>query len=37
MTYNTSFRGLKVWQRSMTLVEEIYRVSTAFPITNNSD
>ena len=31
MTYNTSFRGLKVWQRSMTLVEEIYRVSAAFP------
>jgi four helix bundle protein len=26
-----SFRGLKVWQQSMTLVEEIYRVTRAFP------
>jgi four helix bundle protein len=26
-----SFRDLTVWQRSMTLVEEIYRVTGAFP------
>jgi four helix bundle protein len=26
-----SFRDLKVWQRSMTLVEEIYRVTGHFP------
>jgi four helix bundle protein len=26
-----SFRNLKVWQRSMSLVEEIYRVSHHFP------
>ena len=26
-----SFRNLKVWQRSMSLVEEIYRVSHRFP------
>jgi four helix bundle protein len=26
-----SFRNLKVWQRSMTLVEEIYRVTRRFP------
>ena len=26
-----SFRHLKVWQRSMTLVEEIYRVTERFP------
>jgi four helix bundle protein len=26
-----SFRGLKVWQQSMTLVEEIYSVTRAFP------
>ena len=31
MTYDTSYRGLKVWQRSMTLVEEIYRVTKGFP------
>ena len=31
MAYDTSYRGLKVWHRSMTLVEEIYRVSRAFP------
>jgi len=31
MAYDTSFRGLKVWQRSMTLVEEIYSVTTNFP------
>jgi four helix bundle protein len=26
-----SFRNLKVWQRAMDLVEEIYRVTAAFP------
>ena len=26
-----SFRDLKVWQRSMTLVEEIYRITRRFP------
>lgn len=26
-----SFRNLKVWQRSMTLVEEVYRVTRSFP------
>jgi len=26
-----SFRGLKVWQQSMTLVEEIYRVTRSYP------
>ena len=26
-----SFRDLKVWQRSMTLVEEIYTATTSFP------
>lgn len=31
MPYELSFRGLKVWQRSMTLVEEIYSVMTSFP------
>jgi four helix bundle protein len=31
MAYDTSYRGLKVWQRSMTLVEEIYRVTGSFP------
>lgn len=31
MGYDTSFRGLKVWQRSMTLVEEIYSVTASFP------
>jgi four helix bundle protein len=29
--YDASFRGLKVWQLSMTLVEEIYSVSSKFP------
>jgi 23S rRNA-intervening sequence protein len=28
-----SFRNLKVWQRSMILVEEIYRVTRCFPRT----
>lgn len=31
MRHNESFRDLKVWQRSMTLVEEIYRVTSSFP------
>jgi four helix bundle protein len=31
MPYDSSFRGLKVWQLSMTLVEEIYRVTASFP------
>jgi hypothetical protein len=31
MQKNHSFRNLTVWQRSMTLVEEIYRVSKRFP------
>ena len=31
MAYDTSYRGLKVWQRSMTLVEEVYRVTSSFP------
>ena len=31
MSYDSSFRGLKVWQRSMTLVEEIYSVTASFP------
>jgi four helix bundle protein len=31
MPYDASFRGLKVWQLSMTLVEEIYSVSGKFP------
>ena len=26
-----SFRDLKVWQRSMTLVEEIYGITRGFP------
>ena len=30
-TPHDSFRGLKVWQKSMDLVEEIYRTTTAFP------
>ena len=29
--YDASFRSLKVWQLSMTLVEEIYSVSSKFP------
>jgi len=31
MPYDASFRGLKVWQLSMTLVEEIYSVTSSFP------
>jgi four helix bundle protein len=31
MPYDASFRNLKVWQLSMTLVEEIYGVTSAFP------
>ena len=31
MQKNHSFRNLTVWQRSMTLVEEIYRVTRRFP------
>ena len=30
-TPHDSFRGLKVWQKSMDLVEELYRTTTAFP------
>ena len=31
MADHESFRDLKVWQRSMTLVEEIYAVTSSFP------
>jgi four helix bundle protein len=31
MQKNHSFRNLTVWQRSMTLVEEIYRITKRFP------
>jgi four helix bundle protein len=31
MTNNQSFRSLTVWQRSMTLVQEIYTVTKSFP------
>ena len=31
MPYDSSFRGLKVWQQSMTLVEEIYKATSSFP------
>jgi four helix bundle protein len=31
MPYDSSFRSLKVWQRSMTLVEEIYSATSSFP------
>ena len=31
MPSNESFRGLKVWQLSMTLVVEIYRITGSFP------
>jgi len=31
MPVDASFRNLKVWQRSMTLVEEIYGVTRSFP------
>jgi four helix bundle protein len=30
--FNASFRDLKVWQQSMLLVEDIYRLSRTFPI-----
>jgi four helix bundle protein len=32
MPIESSFRGLKVWQQSMLLVEDIYRVSRRFPV-----
>jgi four helix bundle protein len=31
MPHSNAFRDLKVWQRSMDLVERIYEVSAAFP------
>ncbi len=31
MSDSESFHDLQVWQKSMTLVEEIYRVTTGFP------
>ena len=31
MQSDASFRDLKVWQRSMTLVEEIYKLTARFP------
>ena len=31
MPYDTTFRQLQVWQKSMTLVEEIYKVTGSFP------
>ena len=31
MTHEQSFRNLRVWQASMTLVEDIYRVTGTFP------
>ena len=31
MKNNASFRDLKVWRDAMTLVEDVYRVSKAFP------
>jgi four helix bundle protein len=31
MPHNNAFRDLKVWHRSMDLVERIYEVSAAFP------
>jgi len=31
MTHNDSFRDLNVWQRSMTLVQEIYSATASFP------
>jgi four helix bundle protein len=31
MSRDSSFRDLKIWQRSMTLVEEIYRITNQFP------
>ena len=31
MPYDTTFRQLQVWQKSMILVEEIYRTTGSFP------
>lgn len=31
MTQTGSFRDLKVWQQAMTLVEDVYRVTSRFP------
>ena len=31
MANNGSFRGLKVWRDSMTLVEDVYRITSKFP------
>ena len=31
MPYDTTFRQLRVWQKSMILVEEIYRTTGSFP------
>jgi four helix bundle protein len=31
MHAESSFRNLKVWQAAMTLVEDVYRVTTTFP------
>ena len=36
MTPATSFRKLEVWQESMTLVEEIYAVSSRFRLMSDS-
>lgn len=33
MIHHSSFRALKVWGQSMTLVEDIYRLSSRFPNT----
>jgi four helix bundle protein len=32
MLNDGSFRSLKVWQTAMTLVEDVYRVTTRFPV-----
>ena len=32
MPANSSFRDLDVWHEAMTLVEDIYRLSSAFPV-----
>lgn len=31
MTHEQSFRNLRVWQASMTLVEHVYRITATFP------
>jgi hypothetical protein len=36
MPSNSSFRDLKVWQESMRLVEDVYRVTRRFRRTNDS-